>query len=38
MVQSQVQGETIEHITEELMALFSQAYSTEAPTSDILLQ
>lgn len=37
MVHSQVQGETIERFAEELMELFSQAYPTEAPTSDILL-
>ena len=38
MIWSQVQGETIERFAEELMELFSQAYPTEAPISDILLQ
>ena len=38
MVRSQVQGETVEHFAEELSRLFSQAYPTEAPASDMLLQ
>ena len=38
MVHLQVQGETIECFAEELLRVFSQAYPTEAPTSDILLQ
>ena len=38
MVRSQVQGETVERFAEELLRLFSQAYPTEAPISDILLQ
>ena len=38
MVHSQVQGETVERFAEELSRLFSQAYPTEAPISDILLQ
>ena len=37
MVRSQVQGETVECFAEELSRLFSQAYPTEAATSDILL-
>ena len=38
IVHSQVQGEIVERFAEELLRLFSQAYPTEAPTSDILLQ
>ena len=38
MVRSQLQGETVEHFSEELAKLFSQGYPTEASTLDILLQ
>ena len=38
MAYSQLQGETVDRFSEELAKLFSQAYPTEASTSDILLQ
>ena len=37
MVRSQVQGETIERLVEELSRLFSQVYLTEAFTSSAML-
>ena len=38
MVRSQLQGETVECFAKELLRLFSQAYLTEALTSNTLLQ